>query len=384
MPVGTSKRIDYLEGLRGLAALLIVLHHYAQAFISGVFSKNQNEFHLPLELELWLYNTPLKLPLSGSVWLYIFLILSGLVITYSFYQKQQSFKWLANLGLNRYFRLIGPILVTGLLIFGAMKLGLGFNDEAAEISGSSWWLAKQWQFEPNFLQMLRQEGVQVFIKVLPIEVAYNSSLWVIPYFFLGTYLVAGLLALGKLAGKWRYGLYVIAVWLLIKTLYFPLILGVMIGELLLWGKLKNWRWGWLGLVLGIYLGTYPTWNESTLIKNSWYAFLPPIKIGWGFEIYHALGAVLILVSLMMLPKIQSWLTKPVWLFLGKTSFALYVVHILIINTLASWLLVTWYGMVNYNVILLLIALTCLPLTVFLAYLINKYIEKPMEKVRIKL
>jgi len=87
---------------------------------------------------------------------------------------------------------------------------------------------------------------------------------------------------------------------------------------------------------------------------------------------------------MMLPKIQNWLTKPVWLFLGKTSFALYVVHILIINTLASWLMVTWYGIVNYSVILLLIVFTCLPLTVFLAYIINKYIEKPMEKVRIKL
>ncbi|OGV97436.1 hypothetical protein A2W24_05675 [Microgenomates group bacterium RBG_16_45_19] len=364
-----QERIKYLDGLRGLAAMLIILHHYALAFLPGVFSKAAGTYHLPGSGELWLYNTPLKLPLAGIVWLFVFLILSGWVMTWTFIQMGRRRQHLIRSSINRYFRLVGPVVATGGLIWLALKLNLAFNQKAAEISRSWFWLGTMWRFEPNFLIMLKQSLVEVYFKIIPMETVYNSSLWVVPFFFLGSFLLMAVLALAAWQPRWRWLIYGISLILLIKTWYFSLLIGVILAERVSLKSKISWSKSWqIGLFLGfIYFGTYPSWTDKTLMAGSWYDFLPQVNLANQAMFYPALGATLLLILLMGSPRLQNMLSQSIWIGLGRISYSLYIVHLLIINTLASFILVAASPWLPYPLILILILGLCLPLTLALAY-----------------
>lgn len=62
-------RVEHLDGLRGLAALLVVFTHYVQTFIPGVFNPNPAIQH---GYEVFFATTPLNIILNGHFWVAVF------------------------------------------------------------------------------------------------------------------------------------------------------------------------------------------------------------------------------------------------------------------------------------------------------------------------
>src|SRR6185437_16408809 len=102
-------RLDYLDGLRGIAALLVVFNHYALSFYPAAFSKSLGEFHTKSHLETIFFNTPLAILVNGSFAVCLFVLLSGFVLSIKYFQNR-DIPHLQKSAVLRYFRLLPPIL----------------------------------------------------------------------------------------------------------------------------------------------------------------------------------------------------------------------------------------------------------------------------------
>ncbi len=105
-----QNRYIYLDGLRGVSALIVVLVHGIIAFdfalYTGLNENSLTDWDIPISA------FPFLLPMAGNYSVCIFFVLSGFVLSHSFRNTR-----LGSLALivKRYIRLTLPILVACLL-----------------------------------------------------------------------------------------------------------------------------------------------------------------------------------------------------------------------------------------------------------------------------
>ena len=130
-----------LEGLRGLAALMVVASHYVHAFYPSLATGNMGFQHMTYEDNI--YGTPLTLAFAGTFAVAIFFVLSGFVLTIGFFQTKKI-DIIKKLASKRYLRLMLPALASIFLCLVLMKLNIASIDSAASLAHSKW-LADAWQ-----------------------------------------------------------------------------------------------------------------------------------------------------------------------------------------------------------------------------------------------
>ncbi|KAJ3320923.1 hypothetical protein HDV06_004701 [Boothiomyces sp. JEL0866] len=134
-------KLIYLEAIRGLAALMVALHH----FDLGITDKNQNLSQLKVKYPI------LKLFTDGNLAVTIFFILSGRVLTLSFLKRElspTSFENLSSSVFKRSFRLVVPVLVV--LLISQLLGYFGLNDSvgvANIITGTKDWYQPPTEFQ---------------------------------------------------------------------------------------------------------------------------------------------------------------------------------------------------------------------------------------------
>ena len=144
----SKKKILYLEGLRGIAALVVVLYHYAAAFYPALYSGLEEDALTRSKIEVVISHSPINLLYDGNVSVQLFLILSGFVLTYRFLESGNMEK-IRSIFLRRYVRLVIPALFSVMVACAFMKGGLMYNQPAAQISGSTW-LGQFYNFEADW------------------------------------------------------------------------------------------------------------------------------------------------------------------------------------------------------------------------------------------
>src|ERR1700710_1232046 len=132
-------RIGYLESIRGLAAVQVLLLHFLAAFAPDLV------YSLPAAGAVagYVHLSPLYFLYDGYSAVYIFFALSGYVLTRSFekHLARPSSQVLARIGRR------GLPAVAATLVAGAVMLIFGRpNVEAGDLSGSVWFAA-QWQVD---------------------------------------------------------------------------------------------------------------------------------------------------------------------------------------------------------------------------------------------
>ena len=111
---------SYLDGLRGIGALVVYLNHFLDHF-----------YHLPTKKKLdegkeeqlpnWTRQTPVVLFYHGYFWVVVFFVLSGFVLTLRFFKVRKS-SCVTGGTFRRYLRLMIPVWVVFSLTYFAIKM----------------------------------------------------------------------------------------------------------------------------------------------------------------------------------------------------------------------------------------------------------------------
>jgi peptidoglycan/LPS O-acetylase OafA/YrhL len=133
--VREAPRVAWLDGLRGIAAMQVVLLHYVCAFLPAVGSTYPLAIH-----DFWwrgLVSIPFVFLYDGSSAVYLFFIMSGVALTYAF--SAHPFAFLPTM-IRRLIRLGVPMAGAILLAAALFALLPDAHIAAARRTGSAWML----------------------------------------------------------------------------------------------------------------------------------------------------------------------------------------------------------------------------------------------------
>ncbi|MGN7360411.1 acyltransferase family protein [Paenibacillus sp. SAF-054] len=363
-------KIAYLDGFRGLAACVVVVSHFFQVFAPSVFEGKPEIAHFPFEG--FAARTPLNLMFNGNFSVCVFFVLSGYVLSWRYFRTKDKMHIYAS-ALRRFFRLAIPATLSVCLAFAAMRLGLGFFDNIRQATQSS--MPDPFTASPRFLVMVQEALYHTFFTY---GSAYNPVLWTMTYELLGSFLIFGfLLTLGR--SKLRILGYAVLAVLLADSYYLGFVLGMVLSDLSYSGRdrlaafLPPWTVPLL-LGAGLYLGSFPYVGTGNTIYS--------ILVWRGsstfslFVFYHTLGACLTLTALLISPRLKSLFGRRPFLYLGRISFSLYLVHFTIICSLGSYLFYQFHLLFPYGLSTVLTVILTTPFIFAVAHFFNRFVDAP--------
>ncbi|MEC0305431.1 acyltransferase [Paenibacillus lautus] len=350
-------KIVYLDGLRGLAALIVVVSHFFQVFAPSVFEGRKEIEHFAFE-EI-AARTPFNLLFNGNFSVCLFFVLSGYVLSYRFFQTGDRFIIYSS-AIRRYFRLAVPALVSVFLAYLIIVLDLGAYDKIRGMTLSS--MPDPFMADGNLLIMLKESLVHTFFTY---GSQYNPVLWTMTYELFGSFLIFVFLVTCGRHGI-RYAVYAVLICVFIDSYYLGFILGMLLSDVKNSGRdwLAYIRRPWIHILLlciGIYAGSYPYVAPQGTIYS---------LLQWGasdfdlFVFYHVIGSFLILGVLLNSNRMQSIFSRRFFAYLGKVSFSLYLVHFTVICSLGSFIFLYLNQFLNYGLsVLFTIIITFLAIAV---------------------
>lgn len=367
------EKLDYIDGLKVLACLMIFNFHFINAFYCGFYSLNPSDYHT-VYVEQFIGSTPLNLIMGGKFGVRIFMTISGFFVGYRFFLTGDE-RSLKTGVVKKYFRLVFPIITANIAIFVLMKLGLFMNHEASLKAGTQVFFGNYNQFSPNLFSAVREAVWGCFATGAN---QYNGPLWFIYYEFFGTLLIAAILSLlGK--SKARYIAYALAAVLCIRNDFLPFILGTVVCDLTYqspeWTtKISKQKWiMWLMLLFGVFLGSYPPMGER--LEGTIYAFIPAKVI-----LYYIVGAAMVLYAVLHLNAPKKLLGSKWMTWLNKYSYGFYLMHFTVLCTFSCGFYLALADRMNYHMIAVLNYVLSFALTVGISYLINHFVENPGMKL----
>jgi len=364
------KKLGYLESLRGIAALVVVFAHYAVGFYPALFWPEADHAHTAGNVEFLIAGTPLNVLYNGDFSVSIFFVLSGFVLSYKFFKDRTSDVLLAPLVAKRYVRLLIPVLFSNVLAYAMLSSSLFFSGSASAITRSSEWLVGFWRFGPNIWTMLRESFYGNFFHN---ENLYNNVLWTMTYEFYGSLIVFGFLAFFRNSPR-RVIAYVLLMLVFRRSYYLAFVLGIMLSD---WHSseanvLKRVRGKGpflVALLAGLLLGSVPMERQGA---GTLYGAMQNVTLP---RVYHVLGAFLVMVAVLHVRQLQAFLSKKPFLFLGRISFSLYILHFLMLTSLSCWLLLAFAPHVSYHAAFLAAFGISLPLIMTASQLTYKYVDQ---------
>lgn len=319
-PATTRPRLRSLDGLRGAAALVVLVHHSLLLFpaLAGVYYAGRKAEVLP-PVQHALSYSPLHLVWAGTESVYLFFVLSGVVLVLPVLNRPR-FDWLAYYP-RRLVRLYGPVV--GAVLLGALSFlvaprsndaifgrwvngrpnhypGSALLDDLTLVTGSSGRISPLWSLQWEVL----------FSLLLPLYVVL-----LVPVRRLDALRVVALLAL-MAVGSWTST---------DALLYLPMFaVGVLtaVHWRALQQRARQWstgrRWFWPLVVLVAVLLTTARWNLTALGAD------PPLAHRLAFLAVP--GVWLLVVATAFCPVVRMFAHARPFQWAGRVSFSLYLVH----------------------------------------------------------
>lgn len=364
------ERFLELEGLRGIAAIVVASYHGLLGFFTVAFlgtlavtHSTQNSY-----FETMLLGNPLAVFLSGTFAVSIFFVLSGFVLSIGFFQTGRE-DIVKSLAVRRYFRLMLPALASTLVCLIAIKIGVSRVHEAQALTGSAW-MAAMWNPPYGILDAFKSALFGIFVDG---HSAYNNVLWTMTTEFIGSFMVfITLLVAGKSSYRWIA--YILLGVLSIGTWYMAFVAGMIIADLYSHSSNTKYTHPILLTVLlagiAIYFGGYPAVGSY----GTYYSWIPS-TLQIACYVIGAIAAVLIALWSKSVRRFLAW--RPIS-NLGKYTFSLYLIHIPVIYTFTYWLFLKLhlhYGY-GYTVSAVVALVASVPILIGVTYFFEKLIDAP--------
>jgi peptidoglycan/LPS O-acetylase OafA/YrhL len=364
-----TEKINYLDGLRGIAAINVMIMHFFIILIPAIIYSDRMPSHLG-NLERIFSITPLGLIGAGNFSVCIFFVLSGYVLTQKYFRTKDK-KIIISGAVRRYIRLFVPVLAATVLSFSLASIGaFHYYIETVMISGNNNY-DSYWTFTPDIVDAIKQA---VWGSFFTGSDTYNPVLWTMTVEFYGSMLVFALALLFGVQRK-RWTFYLAAAVFFFNSYYFAFIIGMGLADIFnsKTSVFKTDNKMILSVILfsGLFLGSYPV---GTVTNDSLYGFLNNGLFDIPKLTYHILGAVMIMYVLLNSQWLQKVFSSPVPVFLGKISYSLYLIHFLIISSFTCALFLVLYPILPYWIAVLISCFLSMLLIIPLSYLFYKYID----------
>jgi peptidoglycan/LPS O-acetylase OafA/YrhL len=330
-----APRIGYLESIRGLAALQVLLLHFLAAFAPDLV------FSLPAGAAVagYIHLSPLYFLYDGYSAVYIFFALSGYVLTRSFerHLAQPSAQILA-----RIIRLGLPALAATLVAAAVMSVFGKPNIPAGDISGSAWF-ASQGNAELSMLSVIKDGTVNALflgyrglpgVAFLapwqqPVEQSLVVPLWTLSIEFYGSMIILLLCACARRSRVAWWSAVLLGAIFTIRSAYICFFIGHLLATFRRAERsVPDSRLLPVFLIMfGVFLCVLaevwqPQWLRSLCADPTYWLFpgqFAPMQ-------QKTFGAVLVLIGVIDLQVARRFLSQPWLVARSRLSFPLYLVH----------------------------------------------------------
>lgn len=366
-------RIKNVEGIRGIAALIVLFSHLTVMYYPAAYWGGEDLSHINNYVDILIGQSPLSVLFAGNSAVMIFLILTGFG-AYFVHEKGKS--TIVRFSTLRFFKLTIPIVLSCFMVWLLFALKLTFYQDIIESTKTLWF--GDWNpYNVNFFKVL----LHIFSEARK----YNNTLWTMPYIFKGSFLVILLKSIwGHSSG--RHYIYIIAIALMINlqdTYYIPCILGLLLADWYSNGncrQLSNLK-AIVLLVVSLYFFGVPTYMKSEFIM---YRFL--IFEGDFVQYYHIIGAFLLLYISLYWRPCKKIMESKLFQFLGRHSMAIYMVHYPILISVSSWLYLRLSVRYKYNLAVIETSCITIIIVILLAILFQRvtgFLNKKIDLLYMK-
>lgn len=311
----TPERIDYLDSLRGLAAMSVVCSHFVLGYTDWQ--------HWPGLL----VDSPLHVWWDGFAAVSLFFVLSGFVLSLKYFERDgqpAASLRLPEFVVGRLARISVPFV--GVLALSFVVQRLWMDRAVLEGAGATSWMLSFWNGPVSVRDFLRQ-AVLIrpggIIKLLPQDWTLTVELNV-------SFIVPMMVLVAARGRSWLLAFAAVAtVFLKADPFVVHFAMGVVLASML--GELRSGFADSRGARLA--LGTV-----GFLLYASRYAvarWVPqvPDAILWFLT---GVGAALLLVTTLVSPSVQRLLLHPVLRWMGRVSYSVYLVHFAVLLVCTPW------------------------------------------------
>jgi peptidoglycan/LPS O-acetylase OafA/YrhL len=361
-PEPTGRRIVALDGLRGVAAIMVLLHH--SLLMLPQFANYEWYSRVPANISFTtflLLRTPLRLVWAGQERAIMFFVLSGFVLCLPWLSgKPQSY---GRFLLGRFCRIYPPyIAAMALAALASVFIGGHVLPNASVYFNELGWAHRPDAGTlPSILLVLTNHhsdyiNEAVWSLTWEVRVAILFPLLILPilrwrnlgaaqvYVFLfilgqaGRHLLRAHAGFGEGFGNGcRYtGCFILGMTIAMNR--------VTISE---WFGRHRPAFGWLCLALGLGVCWAP-----------WPHFHDDIV---------GIGAALLIVAIIGTVRLRKWLEKDYWLWLGRQSYSLYLIHVPVVMVTV----ILFRGKVP-----VVACLSVIPVSIALAQIFHTHVELP--------
>lgn len=277
-------RVYYFDGIKGLAALIVMLNHFVLCFSS---------------LSYLQYVPVVGMLFDGGMAVYMFVLLSAFGICCSL-NKDDVDRTIVSVVIRRYFRLTLPLILPSLLAFVVLIIGWNYNLQVGNMSGNDWTIV----LLPENAQ-LKQLTSGILVGVLKGS-ALIKPLWMMKYIYLGTFLAIPFFytqrKIRNIYIRFAYLSFFAILFYSVSPYYSATFLGIMLHQL---HQIKTANSGMIPLV-------------SIL--------LVPFLHFYDVETTQFLRGVILIIGIEYCEHIQKFLETKFFLKLNEISYQLYLVH----------------------------------------------------------
>lgn len=364
-------RIQCLDGLRGIACLMIFVHHFLLTFYPATFYGDSAISHGFMKWDAYISQSPMGAIFNGNFWVCEFLLISGFVISGKIYRCEESDY--AEIMIKRYLKLAFPIFVVSILVYFLLKNNFLYHSEINEITGSDW-TATHYNNVENV--SVKDIFLTSFYKVEFIgDNTFSTAFWMLSYLFFGYY-VAILLAIMSKGKDNRiimvFGILGVIFWHQCSYLVMSII-GAGIAYFYEYYKrlFIERRISCVFIVLALFFAGYPT----GVVPDNIYA-----NIDMDYLSMHIVAATLLFIGIMKSTIFRKILEGRICLFLGNISFAVYLVHIPILFSVTHYIFMRLFSRgIGYQISSIITFVMSIIIVVFIAHVFNIFIEVPCDK-----
>lgn len=340
-----SQREGYLDGMKGLACLFILLGHF-----TGIYKYAENASQIDSWFVRILTEGPVSIFTAESFWLYLFFVISGYLLIISPPRKTRDF--LVKCA-KRILRLAIPIWGTAIFIF-VIQNTIGFYNHSVQAIVQNTWLTHLYGSRLTVLDILKEP----FLVLILGTSKFNSPFWCLRDMLISSFLIYGVGWICKSKKTETIAVCVLTV------------LAAITGRSIIMACL-------CGSCARLLREKAEIQNKKNIMVLA--GLLLPLVAFWsGNPVFTSTAFASFLIAVPQVERVKSIFECKLVKRLGAVSFGIYALHWPIINSIGLRIIVMSTNKMRADMMMIASLLCCSLITLVLATIFKITVEKLTE------